>query len=57
MRQEYQIQKMSKEKRWQHKMENENHKGRDIEGMKKKCYGEMCGKGKHHEKNEMEEED
>lgn len=30
-------------------------KGRDMEGMKKKCYGEMCGKKENHK--EMKEEE
>ena len=39
-------------------MEHGKHKGKSMEGMKKKCYGEMCGENKSHKKMiDKEEED
>lgn len=32
-------------------------KGRDMESMKKKCYGKMCGENKNYKKKKMMEEE
>ena len=36
-------------------MEHGKHK--DMEGMKKQCYGEMCGENKNHKKKKMIDEE